>query len=212
MAESEGFEPSIRFPVYTLSRGAPSATRPALPILCCCLFLHTRTLIHGARARYSGRPALHPSGSLRSCKIAPGDFVSHSASSPKFKLLSCNEHHAHLNMAHVRITAGVLPFALRAIRKQRGCSKSLPAILPATRPALRDSVYRQIMCLGCRKNTHHLFAMSFLISGRSRTMFQICINWIWPKLRTLLIFQSTCPWQAQNITSYTLILTSFQYT
>ena len=30
MAESEGFEPSIRFPVYTLSRGAPSATRPAL--------------------------------------------------------------------------------------------------------------------------------------------------------------------------------------
>ncbi len=30
MAESEGFEPSILFPIYTLSRGAPSATRPAL--------------------------------------------------------------------------------------------------------------------------------------------------------------------------------------
>ena len=30
MAEREGFEPSIRFHVYALSRGAPSATRPSL--------------------------------------------------------------------------------------------------------------------------------------------------------------------------------------
>src|SRR5215212_675678 len=30
MAEGEGFEPSIRLPVYTLSRRAPSATRPPL--------------------------------------------------------------------------------------------------------------------------------------------------------------------------------------
>ena len=30
MAEKEGFEPSIEFPLYTLSRGAPSATRPFL--------------------------------------------------------------------------------------------------------------------------------------------------------------------------------------
>ena len=30
MAESEGFEPSIGVNLYTLSRGAPSATRPAL--------------------------------------------------------------------------------------------------------------------------------------------------------------------------------------
>src|SRR5512144_449401 len=30
MAEREGFEPSIRFPVYTLSKRAPSATRPSL--------------------------------------------------------------------------------------------------------------------------------------------------------------------------------------
>ena len=139
MAESEGFEPSIRFPVYTLSRGAPSATRPALPILVFCrfstyvyaetwrtcalfrascpspfglaslvqnrsrrfcqplgqlsqflffvAFLHTCTLRHGARARYSGPPALHPSGSLRSCKIAPGDFVSHSVSFPEFYIV-----------------------------------------------------------------------------------------------------------------------------
>ena len=39
MAESEGFEPSIRFPVYTLSRGAPSATRPALRYSNCLLAL-----------------------------------------------------------------------------------------------------------------------------------------------------------------------------
>ena len=32
MAEREGFEPSIRVNVYTLSRGAPSATRPPLLI------------------------------------------------------------------------------------------------------------------------------------------------------------------------------------
>ena len=30
MAEGEGFEPSIRFPVYTLSKRAPSAARPPL--------------------------------------------------------------------------------------------------------------------------------------------------------------------------------------
>jgi hypothetical protein len=30
MAETEGFEPSIRFPVYTLSRRAPSTTRTSL--------------------------------------------------------------------------------------------------------------------------------------------------------------------------------------
>ena len=32
LAEREGFEPSIRFPVYTLSKRAPSATRPPLRI------------------------------------------------------------------------------------------------------------------------------------------------------------------------------------
>lgn len=30
LAEGEGFEPSIRFPVYTLSKRAPSAARPPL--------------------------------------------------------------------------------------------------------------------------------------------------------------------------------------
>ena len=30
MAEREGFEPSIQFPVYTLSKRAPSTTRPSL--------------------------------------------------------------------------------------------------------------------------------------------------------------------------------------
>ena len=33
MAERVGFEPTIRFPVYTLSKRAPSATRPSLPWL-----------------------------------------------------------------------------------------------------------------------------------------------------------------------------------
>ena len=30
VAEGEGFEPSIRFPVYTLSKRAPSAARPPI--------------------------------------------------------------------------------------------------------------------------------------------------------------------------------------
>ena len=30
LAEREGFEPSIEFPLYTLSKRAPSATRPSL--------------------------------------------------------------------------------------------------------------------------------------------------------------------------------------
>ena len=30
MAEGAGFEPAIRFPAYTLSKRAPSATRPPL--------------------------------------------------------------------------------------------------------------------------------------------------------------------------------------
>ena len=33
VAEREGFEPSIGFILYALSRGAPSATRPSLRIL-----------------------------------------------------------------------------------------------------------------------------------------------------------------------------------
>ena len=35
MAERVGFEPTIRFPVYTLSKRAPSATRPSLPRRIC---------------------------------------------------------------------------------------------------------------------------------------------------------------------------------
>ena len=34
LAEGVGFEPTIRFPVYTLSKRAPSATRPSLRERC----------------------------------------------------------------------------------------------------------------------------------------------------------------------------------
>jgi len=33
--------------------------------------------------------------------------------------LSCNERYIFINMAHVRVTPGFLPYALRAISKQR---------------------------------------------------------------------------------------------
>ena len=38
LAEGEGFEPSIEFPLYTLSRGAPSATRPSLRATLRCVY------------------------------------------------------------------------------------------------------------------------------------------------------------------------------
>ena len=37
MAERKGFEPSKRFPVYSLSRGAPSTTRPPLHLRFCLI-------------------------------------------------------------------------------------------------------------------------------------------------------------------------------
>ena len=43
MAEREGFEPSIRFPVYTLSKRAPSTTRPPLLLILkvsCIIFVY----------------------------------------------------------------------------------------------------------------------------------------------------------------------------
>ena len=45
LAEGAGFEPAIRFPAYTLSRRAPSATRP--PLRHACLG-HTQGLVRFA--------------------------------------------------------------------------------------------------------------------------------------------------------------------
>ena len=47
MAEREGFEPSIKFPLYALSRGAPSATRPPLQNRG-----HNNTDLEGTEARF----------------------------------------------------------------------------------------------------------------------------------------------------------------
>ena len=48
MAERVGFEPTIRFPVYTLSKRAPSATRPSLQA-------PARAQYSGGRTRYNPR-------------------------------------------------------------------------------------------------------------------------------------------------------------
>ena len=94
MAESEGFEPSMRLPPYTLSRGAPSATRPALRIQIVTSSAEQCLSKHGARARYSGVTkyilyfALR--AALRAFKSDPVGFsrpstlraISNSASSP----------------------------------------------------------------------------------------------------------------------------------
>ena len=63
MAESEGFEPSIGVNRYTLSRGAPSATRPALQNLFTAFYLVSRAIIPGVPvARYSLATLAHPCG------------------------------------------------------------------------------------------------------------------------------------------------------
>ena len=79
MAEREGFEPSIRLTVYTLSRRAPSATRTPLQInLYIVLFNAFQCVVQRStqRARYSVHPALRPSGSSDNelFKFAPGEF------------------------------------------------------------------------------------------------------------------------------------------
>ena len=88
MAESEGFEPSIGVNLYALSRGAPSATRPALQNLCArfsavCSALRLSAcqgcaLFVAALLTPSGSPFRR---SLRRLRLLR---VSHSASSPKF--------------------------------------------------------------------------------------------------------------------------------
>jgi hypothetical protein len=54
MAEREGFEPSIEFPLYTLSKRAPSTTRPSLRFG--GRGLNQRNMPRGLRAR---RPSTH---------------------------------------------------------------------------------------------------------------------------------------------------------
>ena len=87
VAESEGFEPSMGVNPYALSRGAPSATRPALQNLyarssavCSALRLSAcqgRALFVAALLTPSGSPFRR---SLRRLRLLR---VSHSASSPK---------------------------------------------------------------------------------------------------------------------------------
>ncbi len=48
MAEREGFEPSVEFPLHTLSKRAPSTTRTSLHSMetCCTLDLVTLKVYH----------------------------------------------------------------------------------------------------------------------------------------------------------------------
>src|SRR4249919_3408265 len=51
LAEGVGFEPTIRFPVYTLSKRAPSATRPSLRERCGAGNITTRGAVTTRAAR-----------------------------------------------------------------------------------------------------------------------------------------------------------------
>jgi hypothetical protein len=64
VAEGVGFEPTLRFPVNTLSKRAPSATRPPL-----------RTALPGRRT--------HPLGHTKTC-VEGGHFPDHAARSDRY--------------------------------------------------------------------------------------------------------------------------------
>ena len=89
MAESEGFEPSMEFPPYTLSRGAPSATRPTLRFNLHSSFTDisgsSQTAHPAAQVcALFGTASLTPSGPARDARRSswPASLVSHSANSP----------------------------------------------------------------------------------------------------------------------------------
>src|SRR5262245_32204275 len=59
VAEGVGFEPTIRFPVYTLSKRAPSATRPSLRNRGAPIGTHlksARTIVAGGGVATRSRP------------------------------------------------------------------------------------------------------------------------------------------------------------
>ena len=95
LAEREGFEPSMELLTpYSLSRGAPSATRPPLhKLVVSRILLAVRALLDGV-PRSALLRASCPSplrGRLRfasSFPFAPGERVSHSATSPGPRILN----------------------------------------------------------------------------------------------------------------------------
>ncbi len=98
--------------------------------------------IHFAGERVdSRRPGARPAGALRASKIAPGDFVDHSAISPIcsfFLSATPSRETDSFIMPGSALTRAVLALALWAhcVRP-----KSLPAILSTTQPSLRSVLY-----------------------------------------------------------------------
>ena len=83
LAEREGFEPSMEFPPYTLSRGAPSATRPSLQYFPRGAPMALRTMSGCAITRDCvPRPFGAAVAMRRRSATAFGCLVSHSAISP----------------------------------------------------------------------------------------------------------------------------------
>ena len=83
LAEREGFEPSMEFPPYTLSRGAPSATRPSLQYFPRGAPMVLRTMPGCAITRDCvPRPFGAAVAMRRRSATAFGCLVSHSAISP----------------------------------------------------------------------------------------------------------------------------------
>jgi hypothetical protein len=123
MAERVGFEPTLGLTLNTLSRRAPSATQPPLQIFYFSLryqLAFKLNIRRTHRARYSRRPAFRPSGHASHVLIC-----SRQISQPLSHLSKFFTFHLDINLLSslisgaliVRVTSGVLPFALRAMLK-----------------------------------------------------------------------------------------------
>ena len=145
MAESEGFEPSIGINRYTLSRGAPSATRPALQNLV-ILFLISFSGFHTRRAAhvtcllnpfYFTTRLQHPIESLRASLWIPHPADrGNSASSPKLGYSILNQLFGVSYPARCALFACCAHSPLRGHRRKLRCSSPLRCS-SAARPALQ---------------------------------------------------------------------------
>ena len=70
LAEGVGFEPTIRFPVYTLSKRAPSATRPSLRERCGAGNITTRGAVTTRGAARGDPPRQAGSASIERAHVA----------------------------------------------------------------------------------------------------------------------------------------------
>jgi hypothetical protein len=111
MAERAGFEPAIRFPVYTLSRRAPSTTRPPLRLQ---LVRNgaARALLRGALGAVDRRAGLLPGQQAKGKRSTDRREPAEGAPSGKIRWLQVREaiRHRAIRQERRQINLQLTPF------------------------------------------------------------------------------------------------------